>query len=186
VIGIDLGLAALREAAQRGGATLQAVGAALHCPPVAASRADRVLLADGREHGAAPPAAGEAAARLLAPGGLLFVNTIARTLLSRVLAITLAMRQLTKLEEKLQAELVPYESSHALGSPISLIVDRAEKCGADYIVMGSHGHTALYDLLVGSTTHGVLMRAKCPVVIVPAVKDATSKKARKARPAALD
>lgn len=96
-----------------------------------------------------------------------------------------ATRQLAKLEEKLQAELVPYESSHALGSPISLIVDRAEKCEADYIVMGSHGHTALYDLLVGSTTHGVLMRAKCPVVIVPAVKDTASKKARKARPAAL-
>jgi nucleotide-binding universal stress UspA family protein len=37
-------------------------------------------------------------------------------------------------------------------------------------VMGSHGHTALYDLLVGSTTHGVLMRAQCPVVIVPSAK----------------
>jgi nucleotide-binding universal stress UspA family protein len=96
-----------------------------------------------------------------------------------------AMRQLARLEEKLQAELVSCESSHALGSPISLIVDHAEKCAADYIVMGSHGHTALYDLLVGSTTHGVLMRAKCPVVIVPAVKDAKRKSARRARPAAL-
>jgi nucleotide-binding universal stress UspA family protein len=96
-----------------------------------------------------------------------------------------AMRELARLEEKLQAELVSCESSHALGSPISLIVDHAEKCAADYIVMGSHGHTALYDLLVGSTTHGVLMRAKCPVVIVPAVKDAKSKSARRARPAAL-
>ena len=96
-----------------------------------------------------------------------------------------AMRQLARLQEKLQAELVPYESSHGLGSPIALIVDRAEKCEADYIVMGSHGHTALYDLLVGSTTHGVLMRAKCPVVIVPAVKDTASKKARKAHHAAL-
>lgn len=96
-----------------------------------------------------------------------------------------ALRQLTKLEEKLQAELIPFESAHALGSPIALIVDHAEKCDADYIVMGSHGHTALYDLLVGSTTHGVLMRAKCPVVIVPAVKDATRKKAHRARSAAL-
>ena len=96
-----------------------------------------------------------------------------------------AMRQLAGLEEKLQAELIPVESSHALGSPISLIVDRAEKCDADYIVMGSHGHTALYDLLVGSTTHGVLMRARCPVVIVPAVKEAKIRNARRARPAAL-
>ncbi|MBI4621943.1 MAG: universal stress protein [Verrucomicrobia bacterium] len=44
---------------------------------------------------------------------------------------------------------------------------QAEKNAADFIVMGSHGHTALYDLVVGSTTHGVLRRATCPVVIVP-------------------
>jgi len=96
-----------------------------------------------------------------------------------------AVRELEKLEKKLQGELVPFESSHALGSPINLIVDRAEKCDADYIVMGSHGHTALYDLLVGSTTHGVLMRAKCPVVIVPSVKDAAPKKPAKHRSAVL-
>ncbi len=86
-----------------------------------------------------------------------------------------AVRELAKLEAHLEAELVPHESSHALGSPISQIVDHAAKCDADYIVMGSHGHTALYDLLVGSTTHGVLMRATCPVVIVPAPKAAPKK-----------
>jgi len=35
-------------------------------------------------------------------------------------------------------------------------------------VVGSHGHGAFYDLLVGSTTHGLLLRASCPVLIVPA------------------
>ncbi|MFN2624413.1 MAG: universal stress protein [Chthoniobacterales bacterium] len=50
------------------------------------------------------------------------------------------------------------------------MVEQAEACGADYIVMGSHGHTALYELLVGSTTHNVLMKASCPVVIVPPEK----------------
>lgn len=53
------------------------------------------------------------------------------------------------------------------GPPVAQILEEAEKHRADYIVMGSHGHTAFYDLLVGSTTHGVLMRAPCPVVIVP-------------------
>jgi nucleotide-binding universal stress UspA family protein len=42
--------------------------------------------------------------------------------------------------------------------------------------MGSHGHTALYDLLVGSTTHQVLRKAKCPVVIVPSPTKAAGKK----------
>jgi len=30
--------------------------------------------------------------------------------------------------------------------------------------MGTHGHGAIYDLLVGSTTHGVLEKAPCPVL----------------------
>ena len=96
-----------------------------------------------------------------------------------------AIRQLEKLEVKVQAQGVSVESSHAVGAPIALIVNAAEQCEADYVVMGSHGHTALYDLLVGSTTHGVLMRAKCPVVIVPANKGATTRKTKKARMALI-
>src|SRR5687767_5114242 len=79
-----------------------------------------------------------------------------------------AARQLAKLENKLRAEFVSAESVHLVGAPIPHIVEQAEKVAADYIVMGSHGHTALYDLIVGSTTHGVLNRARCPVLIVPA------------------
>ncbi len=96
-----------------------------------------------------------------------------------------AARQLAAQEARLQAEFVTVESNYTVGSPIPLIVSQAEKCGADYIVMGSHGHTALYDLLVGSTTHGVLMRAKCPVVIVPAPKAGAVAKPRRERQVAL-
>jgi nucleotide-binding universal stress UspA family protein len=92
-----------------------------------------------------------------------------------------AARQLAKLEEKLKADFVSAETVQAVGAPIAHILEQAEKCDADYIVMGSHGHTALYDLLVGSTTHGVLMRAKCPVVIVPAVNVATRKNRKEER-----
>lgn len=82
-----------------------------------------------------------------------------------------AARQLARLEDALRAQSVAVESVQLVGPPTRLIADQAEKSGAHYIVMGSHGHTAFYDLLVGSTTHGVLMRAKCPVVIVPAAKE---------------
>jgi nucleotide-binding universal stress UspA family protein len=90
-----------------------------------------------------------------------------------------AARKLAELEHKLQVDLVATESVQLLGAPIALIVEQAKKLEADYIVMGSHGHTALYDLLVGSTTHGVLMRAPCPVVIVPAAKNTKAGKALK-------
>jgi len=62
------------------------------------------------------------------------------------------------------------ETLTATGVPADEIVREARASGADCIVVGSHGHTALYELLVGSTTHGVLKKAACPVLIVPAAR----------------
>jgi nucleotide-binding universal stress UspA family protein len=82
-----------------------------------------------------------------------------------------AARQLENLEDTLKNQFIKAEAVQVTGAPVANIVEQAEKNEADYIVMGSHGHTAFYDVLVGSTTHGVLMRSKCPVIIVPLVKD---------------
>ena len=81
-----------------------------------------------------------------------------------------AATRLASLQEKLRAEGVASECVQVVGAPVPHIAAEAERVDADYIVMGSHGHTALYELLVGSTTHGILKRAACPVVIVPASK----------------
>jgi nucleotide-binding universal stress UspA family protein len=59
------------------------------------------------------------------------------------------------------------ETRQVNGPPIPEILDAAKLNSAAYIVMGSHGHNAFYDLLVGTTTHGILRKATCPVVIVP-------------------
>ncbi len=90
-----------------------------------------------------------------------------------------AARKLAKIERKLQLDFISTDSVQLLGAPIPIIVEQAKKFDAAYIVMGSHGHTALYDLLVGSTTHGVLMRSECPVIIVPSAKKAKTRKAQK-------
>jgi nucleotide-binding universal stress UspA family protein len=82
-----------------------------------------------------------------------------------------AARQLNALQEKLVKLGIETETLQFTGTPVPNILKQAEKVDADYIVMGSHGHTAFYDLLVGSTTHGVLLRAPCPVVIVPAERE---------------
>lgn len=87
-----------------------------------------------------------------------------------------AAKQLARLEESLTAQGIETETLQLTGTPVTNILKQAEKTQADYIVMGSHGHTAFYDLLVGSTTHGVLLRATCPVVIVPAEKKRGRKK----------
>jgi nucleotide-binding universal stress UspA family protein len=41
---------------------------------------------------------------------------------------------------------------------------------ADLIVMGTHGHGAMYNLLVGSVTEGVLKHSSRPVLLVPTAR----------------
>lgn len=80
-----------------------------------------------------------------------------------------AARQLGKWRRRVEARKVPVETALLTGgSPSQLIAAAAAARAADYIVMGSHGHTALYDLIVGGTASGVLRGAPCPVIIVPA------------------
>ena len=78
-----------------------------------------------------------------------------------------AEKLLSETKTRLTSQGIEVETLQSTGAPVVHIVEQAEKHQADFIVMGSHGHTAFYDLLVGSTTHGVLKRARCPVVIVP-------------------
>jgi nucleotide-binding universal stress UspA family protein len=48
------------------------------------------------------------------------------------------------------------------------ILNQADAINADLIVMGTHGHGAMYNLLVGSATKGVLKHCMRPVLLVPA------------------
>jgi nucleotide-binding universal stress UspA family protein len=84
-------------------------------------------------------------------------------------AVKRAKERLAAYEAQLTADGVRAESVQLNGSPVPEIVELAEKLPADYIVIGSHGHTALRHLLAGSTASGVLKSAQCPVVILPAV-----------------
>jgi nucleotide-binding universal stress UspA family protein len=78
-------------------------------------------------------------------------------------------KRLTELTEGLRRRHpdLPVETQLVNGPPLIEILDAVKKYDATYIVMGSHGHNAFYDLLVGTTTHGILRKATCPVVIVP-------------------
>ncbi|HEX2855373.1 MAG TPA: universal stress protein [Opitutaceae bacterium] len=96
-----------------------------------------------------------------------------------------AAQALAGLEAKICSDFVTAEHHHAVGAPISLILEEAAQRKADYIVIGSHGHTALYELLIGGTAQGVLKRAKCPVLIVPATKVKGRKSQRRRTVAAV-
>ncbi|MFB6102706.1 MAG: universal stress protein [Haloplanus sp.] len=52
------------------------------------------------------------------------------------------------------------------GEPYSTIVDYAETCGADLVVMPTHGRQGLERFLLGSTTERVVRRSTVPVLTI--------------------
>jgi nucleotide-binding universal stress UspA family protein len=58
------------------------------------------------------------------------------------------------------------KSGYVLGEAAEQIAKRAERADIDLIVMGSHGHGAMMQLMFGSVTNGVLARTKKPVLLV--------------------
>jgi universal stress protein A len=52
------------------------------------------------------------------------------------------------------------------GAPFYEIVRFAKETPADLIVMGTHGHTGLVHVLLGSVTEKVVRKAPCPVLTV--------------------
>ena len=56
------------------------------------------------------------------------------------------------------------------GAVAEEILNQADAINADLIVMGIHGHSAMYNLLVGSATKGVLKHSTRPVLLIPRPK----------------
>jgi nucleotide-binding universal stress UspA family protein len=62
-----------------------------------------------------------------------------------------------------------WEAEIATGPPADTIVRMARERGADLIVMGTHGHTGLRHMLLGSVAEQVVRLAPCPVLTVKEV-----------------
>lgn len=70
-------------------------------------------------------------------------------------------------QEFFDQRAVQVKTRHIVGPVLASILEEIENSKADLVVLGSHGHGAIYSLLVGSIAEGVLRRAKIPVVVVP-------------------
>jgi nucleotide-binding universal stress UspA family protein len=53
------------------------------------------------------------------------------------------------------------------GNVTKAVLAAAERVGAELIVLGSHGHSALGELLIGSVAHKVTVESRVPVLLVP-------------------
>lgn len=76
-------------------------------------------------------------------------------------------QQLQRLEREIQKNGGRASALLVQGPTVEKILQERRRLDCSLIVIGSHGHSAVYDLLVGSITEGVLRHADCPVLVVP-------------------
>ena len=77
-----------------------------------------------------------------------------------------AEQQLGLHAERVRAGGIEVEAQVREGYPATVIVEEAESRGADLIVLGTHGHTGIKHLLLGSIAERVVQKSPCPVLTV--------------------
>jgi nucleotide-binding universal stress UspA family protein len=55
------------------------------------------------------------------------------------------------------------------GPTLEKLLAQAERLAPRFVVVGSHGHSAIRDLIAGSSIQGLLRHSPVPVVVVPPV-----------------
>jgi len=103
-------------------------------------------------HVALPPVIGSEMGIMIPPGGVDFEDEL-RQKLTQLRPVGLT---------------IPVEHYLREGEPALEILDLAQECQADLIVLGTHGRTGLGRLLMGSVAEAVLRKAPCPVLTVKA------------------
>lgn len=76
-------------------------------------------------------------------------------------------RAVQALAERLRAVGIDATALLIRGPTVETTLKEAERLNAELIIVGSHGRSALYDVLVGSYSTGILRRSTVPVLVVP-------------------
>ena len=67
---------------------------------------------------------------------------------------------------KMPLQNIPHQAEVREGTPFYEIIQFAKEKSIDLIVMGTHGHSGLVHVLLGSVTEKVVRKAPCPVLTV--------------------
>jgi len=74
---------------------------------------------------------------------------------------------LEKFATPLRSNGLSVETLVTVALPAAEIVEQANRLNASMIVLGSHGHGALFQLFSGSVVTAVLHKARIPVTVIP-------------------
>lgn len=78
-----------------------------------------------------------------------------------------AQKRLEEIAASLRAGGLEVEAKTTMGIAVDEILEEARASGVSCIILGSHGHGALFHLFSGSVVTGVLKHTPCPVLVVP-------------------
>ena len=81
--------------------------------------------------------------------------------------LRVAHEKLQTLESELRMRGIDVDGVLVRGTAVQCILEEARLRDVELVVLGSHGHGALYRAIVGSVGEGVLRGSTRPVLIVP-------------------
>jgi len=76
-------------------------------------------------------------------------------------------RRIQELAERLRKAGINTTALLVHGATVETILKEASDLDVDIIVVGSHGRGAMFQLLVGSVSEGVLHKSQLPVLVIP-------------------
>ncbi len=76
-------------------------------------------------------------------------------------------RQIQELADRLRSAGIETSALLVHGETIEIILKEASDLDVDMVVVGSHGWGAMYQLLMGSVSKGILKKSTYPVLVVP-------------------
>ncbi len=79
-------------------------------------------------------------------------------------------RQLQEYADRLREAGVETKAMLVQGPTVEALLEMVEKQGTDLIIVGSHGRGMMAEILLGSVSQGLIRAGRCPVTVVPVVK----------------
>ena len=76
-------------------------------------------------------------------------------------------KQLREIADSLRIGELEVKALLVQGATAETVLEQAEKLQVDLIVVGSHGHGAIYGLLLGSVSEAIIRNSKLPILVVP-------------------
>ena len=76
-------------------------------------------------------------------------------------------RDVQALAQKLRDDGLDATALLIQGPTVDTTLKEADNLDAELIVVGTHGHGAVYDVLIGSYSAGIIRKSKRPVLVVP-------------------